>query len=121
MTDLVQRLREWGESGRSVSHLLKLSADRIEQLEKVLTEWSDKTEWVQKTCDWQELGMHRADALKHRIEQLERENAELRRDAERYRWLKNMFGWHILRDYLVDVDATNNLDAVLDKAMKEQT
>ncbi len=57
------------------------AADRIEQLEKVLAEWFDKTEWVQKTSDWQELGMHRADALKQRIEQLERENAELQHAA----------------------------------------
>lgn len=42
----------------------------------------------------------------------------LRKDAARYQWLKNMFGWHIVRDYLVDVEGTNNLDAVIDAAME---
>ena len=44
--------------------------------------------------------------------------AEVEKDAARYQWLKNMFGWHIVRDYLVDVEDTNNLDAVIDAAME---
>ena len=44
----------------------------IEQLERAMTVWLDKTEWVQKTGEWQELGMHHADVLKQRIERLEK-------------------------------------------------
>lgn len=77
MTDLIQRLRsvdsEYG------LQLAAVAADRIEQLEKALAEWLDKTDWVRETGTVQELGMHRADVLKKRIEQLERENAELRK------------------------------------------
>ena len=42
---------------------------------------------------------------------------QLREDALRYQWLKNMFGWHILRDYLIDLKSTNNLDMMIDAAM----
>lgn len=77
MTDLVQRLRTpWTKPEHTPIEFAE-AADRIEQLEEVLAEWFDKTDWVQKTSDWQELGMHRADALKQRIEQLERENAAI--------------------------------------------
>ncbi len=72
MSNLLKRLRTpWTKPEHTPIEFAE-AADRIEQLEKVLAEWFDKTEWVQKTSDWQELGMHRADALKHRIEVLER-------------------------------------------------
>jgi hypothetical protein len=52
MTDLVQNLRGWGDSGRSVSHLLKLAADRIEQLERELKDCRNATlEEAAVKCD----------------------------------------------------------------------
>jgi hypothetical protein len=64
-------------------------------------------------------------ASQNSIEQLERENAELHRDAERYRWLATYF----VSDSTEHDDAIvaasefgiDNLNAAIDKAMKEQT
>ena len=51
----------------------QLMRNRMEMVDKALTEWLDKTEWVQKSAQVHELGKHRADIMRARIDRLQSE------------------------------------------------
>lgn len=51
----------------------RLMRNRLEMVDKALTEWLDKTEWVQKSAQVHELGLHRADIIRARMTRLQTE------------------------------------------------